>query len=211
MSLYRWFAIFIMLLISWHGLNVKAEARVVECRLRCELNNRSGIEKRDWLVRFEYDSDGKELTRKYFVTDASAEELPFATLIHVSSGNVTLLGSDSRVLQRGLDHFLLRPGFPVSVDALPVASAGSSRPCSDMREAQGLKFRRSFTLTVQDISSLEAKRRGYIDDYSGIANSLLIYKLVDASGKQVILQIREKEAEMWLYEESDFRRTWRQN
>ena len=211
MSSYRWLAIFIMVLICWHGLNIKAEARVVECNLRSELNNRNGIEKRGWLVRFEYGSDGKESTRKYFVTDASFGELPFVTLVYGSGGNVTLLGSDSRVLQRGRDHFLFRPGFPVSVDVLPVASAGTSRPCSDIRETQGLKFRRSFTLTVQGISSLEAKKCGYLNGHSGLPNSLLSYKLVDASGNQVLLQIWEKGAALWLYEETDFRRTWRQN
>jgi len=210
LQLYRRSIIIMVVIFCSLGLYQKSWSFMEECQIRTEIVNHAGIDKHNLLVRFEYADDGRELSRKYF-EQKQVGETAIVSLNFTDAGIVTLLDMVGKVMQRGNNGFLIRPGFSLPVDIIPVMSAGGSHYYSVVRKTQGIVFKRNFKLSVQEVSRVEMRKLGFnIGDFD-VSEKLLMYRIVDNSENLVLMQIREKGAEMWLYEETKLRRSWRLN
>jgi len=201
--------LFFVLMIGLLSLPEQSWSLMQECHLRSEIINNGKLERYNWIVKFTYNVDGGELSRSYFIDNKFSPEMALATLYFTENGKIVLLGADGGELQRSKNNFLAQPGYSLPVDVLPDAPANSSLRYSAVRETQGLKFKRYYTMTVQEISLMSAREHGYITFEDDLSGRLLIYNLIDNSGNRVLMQIREEGKKMWLYEETIQRRSWR--
>lgn len=160
-----------------------------------------------WVVNLEERMDHDWELRFFLSEGESGESICKVTLFPQASGRSIRFRAPG--MEEGIfEDMMVLSNFPAPCDVLPVEPDAEDRIYTQRRSAGGARFIARYRAVREGVAPEEALEKGWIKMGAQIQTPLTMVSILDDQGRMVVKQLWPKGGDWWLYEESDFRRSW---